>query len=187
VRTCLAAGGVRDKQLRLTAAHRDWVAEASVSAILARASSHSPAARPLRFRRTDTNEVYALAGDGQRWTPEVTIEQDLSQRELTVNATAKDETGDLIDPCEGDEDLKERLLRHTSASARMSDPVPLLCAARYAVLAASAAGNTCVSLASGSSPVDADYLQVTHWARAHLADFQAAANGAPRLGIAYPG
>ena len=82
-------------------------------------------ATALTLHRTDTNEVYALADDGERWTPGVTSEQDLSQGELTANATAEGETGHMFDACDGREDLDEGLPRHASASAQERSHAPV--------------------------------------------------------------
>jgi tRNA nucleotidyltransferase (CCA-adding enzyme) len=95
------------------------------------------------FLHPQSNEEYALArterktGPGYRgfetqFSPDVTLEQDLERRDLTVNAIARDEaSGALIDPFGGQKDLKSRVLRHVSA-AFVEDPVRVLRAARFA-------------------------------------------------------
>jgi tRNA nucleotidyltransferase (CCA-adding enzyme) len=94
------------------------------------------------FLHPDTGEEYALArterktGPGYRGFqvyagPDVTLEQDLRRRDLTINALALDETGELIDPYHGREDLDEGLLRHITP-AFTEDPVRLLRTARFA-------------------------------------------------------
>ena len=95
------------------------------------------------FLHPQTNEEYALArterktgpgyrGFDTRFSPDVTLEQDLERRDLTLNAIAKDvETGELIDPFGGERDLRDRVLRHVS-NAFVEDPVRVLRAARFA-------------------------------------------------------
>src|SRR4029079_17087080 len=95
------------------------------------------------FLHPQTSEEYALArterktGPGYRgfetlFSPDVTLEQDLERRDLTINAIAKDpDGGALIDPFNGQRDLRERTLRHVSP-AFVEDPVRVLRVARFA-------------------------------------------------------
>jgi len=94
------------------------------------------------FLHPKTHEEYALArterktGPGYKGfqvhaEPGVTLEQDLARRDLTINAIAKDENGNLVDPYHGLNDLKARVLRHVSP-AFSEDPVRILRAARFA-------------------------------------------------------
>jgi tRNA nucleotidyltransferase (CCA-adding enzyme) len=94
------------------------------------------------FLHPQSNEEYALArterktGHGYHGfafhaDPEVTLEQDLARRDLTINAIAEDEHGNLVDPYGGVRDLEQRLLRHVSP-AFVEDPVRLLRVARFA-------------------------------------------------------
>ena len=100
------------------------------------------------FLHPQTSEEYALArterktGPGYRgfetlFAPDVTLEQDLERRDLTINAIAKDpDSGALIDPFDGQRDLRDRTLRHVS-SAFVEDPVRVLRVARFAARFAS--------------------------------------------------
>ncbi len=94
------------------------------------------------FLHPDSKQEYALArserksGPGYRGfeittDPTITIEQDLLRRDLTINAIAEDEQGNLIDPYGGQQDLEARCLRHVSA-AFVEDPVRVLRIARFA-------------------------------------------------------
>jgi tRNA nucleotidyltransferase (CCA-adding enzyme) len=94
------------------------------------------------FLHPQTQEEYALArterktGRGYKGfavfaAPEVTLEQDLARRDLTINAIARDEQGELIDPFGGAHDLKLGILRHVS-EAFVEDPVRILRVARFA-------------------------------------------------------
>src|SRR5690349_15390725 len=94
------------------------------------------------FLHPDTHEEYALArterksGRGYKGftvyaAPDVTLEDDLRRRDLTINAIAQDETGNLVDPFGGVNDLRSGVLRHVS-SAFSEDPVRVLRVARFA-------------------------------------------------------
>src|SRR5262245_40917958 len=94
------------------------------------------------FLHPETHEEYALArterktargyhGFEFRAAPDVTLEQDLARRDLTINAIAKDPDGRVIDPHRGAEDIKAKILRHVSP-AFAEDPVRILRVARFA-------------------------------------------------------
>lgn len=94
------------------------------------------------FLHPHTREEYALARTERKTapgyhgfefdtSPDVSIEEDLSRRDLTINALAKDESGHLIDPFGGADDLRHRLLRHVSP-AFAEDPVRILRVAKFA-------------------------------------------------------
>ncbi len=94
------------------------------------------------FLHPDTAEQYALArterktgpgyyGFATRFSPDVTLEQDLARRDLTINAMAEDASGGIIDPYGGRRDLEARLLRHVSP-AFVEDPLRVLRVARFA-------------------------------------------------------
>ena len=94
------------------------------------------------FLHPQTHEEYALArterksGRGYKGftvyaSPEVTLEEDLKRRDLTINAMARAEDGTLIDPFGGKDDLERRILRHVS-EAFAEDPVRILRVARFA-------------------------------------------------------
>ncbi len=138
----LVGGAVRDQLLDLPVKERDWVVVGATSKeMLARGYRPVDAAFPV-FLHPETGEEYALArteiktGPGYKGFevesgPEITLEQDLQRRDLTINALAMDETGNLIDICHGREDLDKGVLRHITP-AFSEDPVRLLRIARFA-------------------------------------------------------
>jgi tRNA nucleotidyltransferase (CCA-adding enzyme) len=138
----LVGGAVRDELLGLEPRERDWVVTGATPADLeARGFRQVGASFPV-FLHPDTGEEYALArterkaGHGYHgfsvdFHPGVTIEQDLERRDLTINAIAKDDTGRLIDPYGGQQDLEKRWLRHVSAAFE-EDPLRVLRVARFA-------------------------------------------------------
>ena len=139
----LVGGAVRDELLGLPARERDWVVVgARPEDLLARGFKPVGKDFPV-FLHPQTSEEYALArterktGPGYRgfetlFSPDVTLEQDLERRDLTINAIAKDpDGGALIDPFNGQRDLRERTLRHVSP-AFVEDPVRVLRVARFA-------------------------------------------------------
>lgn len=135
-------GAVRDRLLGRPVTEVDWVVVgASVDEMLAQGFRPVGADFPV-FLHPKTGEEYALArterktGQGYggftfHTSPEVTLEQDLIRRDLTVNAMAEDEQGQLIDPYGGQQDLQARLLRHLSP-AFAEDPLRVLRVARFA-------------------------------------------------------
>jgi tRNA nucleotidyltransferase (CCA-adding enzyme) len=138
----LVGGAVRDELLGLPVHERDWVVVGATAAQM-RELGYRPAdaAFPV-FLHPESGEEYALArterktGPGYKGFeveagPDVTLEQDLRRRDLTINALAKDESGKLIDFCNGREDLEQGILRHISP-AFTEDPVRLLRVARFA-------------------------------------------------------
>ncbi|MGB5451675.1 MAG: multifunctional CCA tRNA nucleotidyl transferase/2'3'-cyclic phosphodiesterase/2'nucleotidase/phosphatase [Sedimenticolaceae bacterium] len=138
----LVGGAVRDELLGLPVVERDWVVVGADEKAM-RGRGFIPADRDFPvFLHPDTGEEYALArrehkhGDGYRGFgvyagPDVTLEQDLRRRDLTVNAMARDGGGNIIDPYGGREDLEAGLLRHVS-EAFVEDPLRVLRIARFA-------------------------------------------------------
>jgi len=138
----LVGGAVRDELLGRAVTERDWVVVGGTPADMERAG-YRPVGREFPvFLHPQTNEEYALArlerktGPGYRgftmqFSPEVTLEEDLLRRDLTINAMARSPEGTLIDPYGGRKDLHERQLRHVSA-AFVEDPVRVLRVARFA-------------------------------------------------------
>ncbi|HEY4369551.1 MAG TPA: multifunctional CCA addition/repair protein [Steroidobacteraceae bacterium] len=139
----LVGGAVRDDLLGLPVRERDWVVVgARPEDLLAKGFKAVGKDFPV-FLHPQTNEEYALArterktgpgyrGFETRFSPDVTLEQDLERRDLTVNAIARDpDSGLLTDPFGGEKDLRARVLRHVSA-AFVEDPVRVLRAARFA-------------------------------------------------------
>jgi tRNA nucleotidyltransferase (CCA-adding enzyme) len=138
----LVGGAVRDELLGLSALERDWVVVGATPEQLQRLG-YRPVGRDFPvFLHPQTKEEYALArrerktGPGYRGfdtdaSSDVTLEQDLQRRDLTINAMARSPDGALIDPYGGRADLAARLLRHVSA-AFVEDPVRILRVARFA-------------------------------------------------------
>ena len=138
----LVGGAVRDKLLDLPVREKDWVVVgASPQAMLDQGYKQVGKGFPV-FLHPETGEEYALArterktGPGYKGfafhaSPDVTLEQDLERRDLTINAIAETTDGTLIDPYHGQQDLKLGLLRHVSP-AFAEDPVRVLRVARFA-------------------------------------------------------
>ena len=142
MKTYLVGGAVRDRLLGRPTQDHDWVVVgASPEAMVAR--GFLPVGRDFPvFLHPQTKEEYALArterksGRGYHGfvfqaTPEVTLEEDLARRDLTINAMAQGEDGALVDPYGGKQDLNARVLRHISP-AFGEDPVRILRLARFA-------------------------------------------------------
>lgn len=140
---CYVVGGaVRDALLGLPVKDRDWVVVgSSPEDMLARGFRPVGKDFPV-FLHPRTQEEYALARterkSGNGYTgfvcyaaPEVTLEEDLLRRDLTINAIARDEDGRLIDPHGGVQDLEARIFRHVSP-AFAEDPLRILRVARFA-------------------------------------------------------
>jgi tRNA nucleotidyltransferase (CCA-adding enzyme) len=142
VKTYVVGGAVRDELLGLPVQDRDHVVVGATPEEMVRAG-FKPVGKDFPvFLHPQTHEEYALArserksGRGYKGftvyaAPDVTLEDDLRRRDLTINAMARDEDGRLIDPFGGKEDLKNRLLRHVS-EAFAEDPVRILRVARFA-------------------------------------------------------
>ena len=138
----LVGGAVRDELLGLPVKERDWVVVGARPEELLAAGYRAVGKDFPVFLHPQTAEEYALArterktgpgyrGFETRFSPDVTLEQDLERRDLTINAIAKDmETGELIDPFHGQRDIEQRVLRHVS-QAFVEDPVRILRAARF--------------------------------------------------------
>ncbi|MGA0000761.1 MAG: multifunctional CCA tRNA nucleotidyl transferase/2'3'-cyclic phosphodiesterase/2'nucleotidase/phosphatase, partial [Steroidobacteraceae bacterium] len=138
----LVGGAVRDDLLGLPVKERDWVVVGETPQSM-EAAGFRPVGRDFPvFLHPETGEEYALArterktGPGYRgfevhFAPEVSLEEDLARRDLTINAMARDARGSLIDPHGGCADLERRLLRHVSP-AFVEDPVRILRLARFA-------------------------------------------------------
>jgi len=135
-------GSVRDELLGRPVADRDWVVVGATPETML-ASGYKPVGRDFPvFLHPDTGEEYALArterkhGRGYRGfeffaSPDVTLEEDLARRDLTINAMARAEDGTLVDPFGGQRDLAAGVLRHVSA-AFAEDPLRVLRVARFA-------------------------------------------------------
>ena len=142
MRIYLVGGAVRDEQLDIPVAERDWcVVGATPEEMLDQGFKPVGKDFPV-FLHPETSEEYALArterktaagyhGFAFNTSPDVTIEDDLSRRDLTINAIAKDADGQLIDPFNGLRDIQDRVLRHVS-DAFVEDPVRILRVAKFA-------------------------------------------------------
>ena len=138
----LVGGAVRDQQLGLPVKERDWCVVGATPDEL-EDLGYKPVGNDFPvFLHPENGEEYALArterktGAGYHGftfhtSPDVTIEEDLARRDLTINAMAVDADGKLIDPCNGRADIESRTLRHVSG-AFVEDPVRILRAARFA-------------------------------------------------------
>jgi tRNA nucleotidyltransferase (CCA-adding enzyme) len=135
-------GSVRDELLGLTVQDRDFVVVGSDPDEMAKLGYRPVGADFPVFLHPETHEEYALARTERKTAPgykgftfhasrDVTLEDDLRRRDLTVNAMARAEDGTLIDPHRGAADLKAGMLRHVS-EAFAEDPVRILRVARFA-------------------------------------------------------
>lgn len=138
----VVGGAVRDELLGVPAGDRDWVVVGASPQEMSRRGFTPVGGDFPVFLHPVTKEEYALArterksGKGYRGFvfhagPDVTLEQDLQRRDLTVNAIARKPDGTLVDPCHGQRDLEARVLRHVG-DAFAEDPVRILRLARFA-------------------------------------------------------
>lgn len=142
MKTYLVGGSVRDKHLGLPVKDRDWVVVGATPEAMLEQGFRAVGREFPVFLHPQTQEEYALARTerktGPGYTgfefhaaPDVTLEEDLRRRDLTINAMAETPEGELIDFYGGMEDLQARLLRHISP-AFVEDPVRILRVARFA-------------------------------------------------------
>jgi tRNA nucleotidyltransferase (CCA-adding enzyme) len=142
MKTYLVGGAVRDKLLGIPVKDRDWVVVGATPEEMIKEGFKAVGEDFPVFLHPYTKEEYALArterksGKGYKGfvffsSPDVTLEDDLKRRDLTINAIAEDEYGNLIDPYSGEADLKNGVLRHVS-SAFVEDPLRVLRVARFA-------------------------------------------------------
>jgi len=138
----LVGGAVRDQLLNYPVKEKDWVVVgATVDEMLALDYQqvgkdfpvflHPKTKDEHALARTERNTAAGYKGFEVYASPDVTLEDDLIRRDLTINAIAQDEAGNIIDPCNGQADLKLKLLRHVSP-AFSEDPVRILRVARFA-------------------------------------------------------
>lgn len=140
--TYLVGGAVRDQLLRGNPTEFDWVVVgATPEAMLARGFNQVGRDFPV-FLEPKSGQQYALARTERRIgpghadfvchaAPDVTLAEDLARRDLTINAMARDRDGTLIDPHDGQRDIRERVLRHVSP-AFAEDPLRVFRVARFA-------------------------------------------------------
>jgi tRNA nucleotidyltransferase (CCA-adding enzyme) len=141
-KTWLVGGAVRDHLLGIPIKDRDWVITGATPEILLQ-QGFKPVGNDFPvFLHPQTSEEHALARTERKTArgyhgfqfhaaPDVTLEDDLARRDLTINAMAEDSDGTLVDPFGGHADLRARLLRHVSP-AFGEDPVRILRVARFA-------------------------------------------------------
>jgi tRNA nucleotidyltransferase (CCA-adding enzyme) len=138
----MVGGAVRDALLGLPVHDRDWVVVGATPHEMI-ASGYLPVGRDFPvFLHPQTREEYALARTERKTArgyhgfifhaePNISLEEDLARRDLTINAMAQTDDGRLIDPFAGQADLQKRLLRHVTVAFR-EDPVRILRVARFA-------------------------------------------------------
>lgn len=137
----LVGGAVRDKLLGLPVKERDWVVVGATSEEMLALSYQQVGDNFPVFLHPETKEEYALARTERKTAPgykgfsvdfsaTTTLEEDLTRRDLTINAMAEDSDGRLIDPYHGLRDLNAKILRHVS-DAFTEDPVRILRTARF--------------------------------------------------------
>tara|TARA_B100000287_G_scaffold329777_1_gene314331 strand:- start:1064 stop:2146 length:1083 start_codon:yes stop_codon:yes gene_type:complete len=137
----LVGGAVRDKLLGIPVKEKDWVVVGSTPQQMKDKGYKQVGKDFPVFINPKTGEEYALARterkSGHGYTgfefesnPHITLEEDLERRDLTINAIAQDEDGTLIDPFNGQDDIKNKKLRHVS-DAFSEDPLRVLRLARF--------------------------------------------------------
>jgi len=142
MKTYLVGGAVRDALMGHPGSDRDWVVVGGTPEALV-AQGFQPVGRDFPvFLHPDTHEEYALARTERKTargyhgfeihaSPDVTLEEDLARRDLTINAIAQDANGQRIDPYGGERDIEAKVLRHVTQAFR-EDPVRILRLARFA-------------------------------------------------------
>ena len=135
-------GAVRDELLGLPVSDRDYVVVGATPEQMVKLD-YKPVGKDFPvFLHPETHEEYALARTERKTArgyhgfefhaaPDITLEQDLARRDLTINAIARDGNGRIIDPFGGAADIKARVLRHVGP-AFAEDPVRILRVARFA-------------------------------------------------------
>jgi len=142
MKTYVVGGAVRDAMLGLPVQDRDHVVVGATPEQMAALGFRAVGKDFPVFLHPDTQEEYALARTERKTAPgykgfvfhaaaDVTLEQDLVRRDLTINAMAQAEDGSIVDPFGGQKDLQARLFRHVS-DAFIEDPVRILRVARFA-------------------------------------------------------
>jgi tRNA nucleotidyltransferase (CCA-adding enzyme) len=138
----LVGGAVRDKLLGLPVRERDWVVVGATPTEMLKKGFKKVGKDFPVFLHPKTQEEYALARTERKTgrgyyafecyaSPEVSLEEDLLRRDLTINAMAEDAEGQIIDPFHGQSDLKHKILRHVSPAFK-EDPIRILRVARFA-------------------------------------------------------
>ena len=137
----LVGGAIRDEILSLPVVDRDWVVVGATPLEMLETGYRQVGKDFPVYLHPETNEEYALARTERKISaghqgfrfdtaPSVTLEEDLLRRDLTINAIARDDQGNLIDPYNGQQDIKARILRHVSP-AFAEDPLRVLRVSRF--------------------------------------------------------
>lgn len=137
----LVGGAVRDELLQRPVSERDWVVVGATREQMLELGYKSVGKDFPVFLHPETREEFALARQERKTAkgyhgfefnaaPSVSLEEDLLRRDLTINAIARKQNGDLVDPYGGQADIKNKVLRHVSP-AFAEDPVRLLRVARF--------------------------------------------------------
>lgn len=137
----LVGGAVRDKLLQYPVKERDWVVVGATAKEMENAGYQLVGKDFPVFLHPETHEEYALARTERKSahgykgftvvaSPDVTLKEDMLRRDLTINAMAEDENGNIIDYFNGQQDLENRIFRHVSA-AFVEDPLRVLRVARF--------------------------------------------------------
>jgi len=138
----LVGGAVRDHLLGLPAPDRDWLVVGSTPEQMVELGFepvgkdfpvfiHKPSGEEYALARTERKTARGYQGFQFNTSPDISLEEDLQRRDLTINAMAQDANGELIDPFNGRADIKAGVLRHVS-EAFVEDPVRILRLARFA-------------------------------------------------------
>ena len=138
----LVGGAVRDTLLNRPVTEKDWVVIGETAESMMKKGFHPVGKDFPVFLHPKTHDEYALArterktapgykGFSVHTSPDVTLDEDLIRRDLTINAMAMDEQGNIFDPYNGKKDLDNRIFRHVSP-AFSEDPVRILRLARFA-------------------------------------------------------
>src|SRR6476661_365105 len=142
MKSYLVGGSVRDELLGLPVQDRDYVVVGSDPEEMVKKGFRPVGADFPVFLHPQTHEEYALARTERKTAPgykgfvfhadaDVTLDQDLVRRDLTINAMARGDDGVIVDPLGGQRDLQARIFRHVS-DAFAEDPVRILRVARFA-------------------------------------------------------
>ena len=140
----LVGGAVRDKILGIPVNDKDYLVVGSTPEEMVKLG-YKPIGKDFPvFLHPKTKEEYALARTERKFgkgyhgfkfytSPDITLEEDLKRRDITINAIAEDEDGNIYDPFNGKDDIKNKIIRHVS-DAFIEDPLRVMRVARFAAL-----------------------------------------------------